>query len=190
MRGVTLVSQRFSRVLAGMLALSALAGCGGTSSRASTVIRAWTAAARARGQIEPYGNILARRLRETHVSGSAKSVGAYMTCPSGSDRMAYNETITVQPSESTTVPGLGRQLTAMLRAEGWTLISVDMTKMRLPLDSPPHPLYRISQRGLRGAANILPSPNSGAEALVFMHSSCFDAGPIAPSLGHGTPPLN
>lgn len=109
-------------------------------------------------------------------------MGTYLSCPAYARRAAYNETITARSAGPATVSRLDREVVAILTAAGWHLVSVDMAKMRLPLGSPPHPLYRISSHGMRGAANILRYAHVRAVALIFMHSPCFDASPIYTSL--------
>jgi hypothetical protein len=46
----------------------------------------------------------------------------------------------------------------------------------------------MTQHALHGAANILSHLASGAEAVVFINSPCFDAGPIRTTLEHETLP--
>jgi hypothetical protein len=40
----------------------------------------------------------------------------------------------------------------------------------------------MARLDLHGATNILPDPQVGAEALIFINSPCFNGGPIATSL--------
>jgi hypothetical protein len=87
--------------------------------------------------------------------------------------------ITVRADAPTTMAEMDRVITGLLRAEGWRLVSLDFAKVHLPLASTGHPLYDISQHGMKGAANILPYGPHSAGALVFMHSPCFAAGSLA-----------
>jgi hypothetical protein len=154
-------------------------GCGHAAAPGASLARTQTALARARSQVQPYADALAAAVKRLRLSRSPVVLGAYRSCPAGQHLVAYNDTITVTADAPTTMATMSRQIAGILHSEGWHLVSVDFSKVHLALADTNHPLYGMSQHGVKGAANILPYGNDKAEALIFMHSTCIDAGSLA-----------
>jgi hypothetical protein len=74
-------------------------------------------------------------------------------------------------------------MAAALNADGWSVIAVDIRKIRQPIPVT-HPIERITFGELHGALNIVPYAATGAEALMFLNSPCFDVGTLASELTH------
>jgi hypothetical protein len=166
-------------VFTGLLA----AGCGHGAGPSSSPARTRTEFAEARVEVTHYAETLTAAVRRTRLSRSPVALGSYRPCPrAGKNLVAYYETITVKSDMATTMPEMSREIARLLRSEGWRLVSVDFAKVHIALADTNHPLYNMSQHDMKGAANILPYGSDKSGAIIFMHSSCFDAGP----LGHAS----
>jgi hypothetical protein len=161
-----------------VLAGSLVTGCGHAAAP-KAALSSTQALVRERSQVQPYAEALAAAVRRSRISRSPVVLGAYRSCPAGKDHVAYNDTITVTGDAPATMSKMSREIAGILRSEGWQLVSVDFAKVHLALADTDHPLYDMSQDGIKGAANILPYGNDSAGALIFMHSPCIDAGSLA-----------
>ena len=162
-------------VLAGLLG----AGCGRTAAPDASLARTRAALAQARNEVRPYADALTSAVRRSRLSRSPVALGAYRSCATGHDLVDFNYTVTVRADAPTTMSDMSRQITGLLRSEGWRLVSVDFAKVHLALADTDHPLYGMSQHGMKGAANILPYGSNSAGAVIFMHSPCLKAGSLA-----------
>ncbi len=178
------------RVMTPYLLLCVLAswlvtGCGHTAAPKVALSSTQTALVRARNQVQPYAEELAAAVRRFRLSRSPVVLGSYRSCPAGKNLVAYNDTITVTGDAPATMSEMSREIAGVLHSEGWQLVRVDFAKVRLALADTDHPLYDMSQDGIKGAANILPYGNDSAGALIFMHSPCIDAGSLAAQIEQG-----
>lgn len=130
-------------------------------------------AAQVQNEVEGYATALVATLRRVHVSRVPGPAGTFVSCDSKKQRVAFNQAIMVRPGQPRPVSALGQLVAATLRHAGWSVISVDMTTMHVPLDSAPHPLYRLTMHDVSGAANIVPYSQTGSEALIFLNSACI-----------------
>lgn len=179
-----------TRVLAAYLVLCLLVGllgtgCGHTVAPEASLTRTRAGLVQTRGQVQPYAEALAAAVRRSRLSRSPVVQGSYRSCPAGKNFVAYNDAITVKGDAPATMSEMSREIAGILRSEGWQLVSVDFSKVHLALADTNHPLYDMSQDGIKGAANILPYGNDSAGALIFMHSPCIDAGSLAIQVEQG-----
>lgn len=174
-----------ARVLAGYPLLCLLvgilgSGCAGrTVAPGSSLVRTQAELAQGRGQVARRAEELAAAIRRSGLSHSPTVLGSYRACRAGKNLIAYNEAITVLADMPATVPGMSRDIVGMLRSESWQLVRVDFAKVHLALADTDHPLYDITQRGMKGAANILPYRRDRAAAIIFMRSPCVRGGSLA-----------
>lgn len=162
-------------VLAGWLA----AGCGHAAAPDSALRRARAELVQAHDQVQPYADTLAAAVRRTGVSRPPTVRGSYGSCPAGRNLVRYSAAITVTADGPATMSQMSREIAGILRGEGWHLVSVNFARVHLALADTDHPLYFLSQHGMNGAANILPYGRDSAGALIFMHSTCVNAGSLA-----------
>jgi hypothetical protein len=162
-------------VLVGLLGT----GCGHAAAPEASLTRTRAELAQTRSEVRPYAEALAAAVKRFRLSRSPVVLGAYRSCPAGKHLVAYNDTITVTADAPTAMSTMSREIAGILHSEGWHLVTVDFSKVHLALADTNHPLYYISQDGIKGAANILPYGNDKAGALIFMHSPCIDAGSLA-----------
>jgi hypothetical protein len=162
-----------------LLACGLVAGCGRSAAPATGLLRTRAELARARTEVSPCAAALTTAVRRSRLSRTPVALGGYQACARGRDRVNYTYTITVRADAPTTMAEMSRAISGLLRAEGWRLVPLDFATVHLPLASTNHPLYDISQHGMKGAANILPYGPHSAGALVFMHSRCLQAGSLA-----------
>lgn len=187
------------RLAIGLLAISYLAGCGGSHppasrsdprapSRPPALSRssAESAATHARNVVTSPVSALLRGLRDSQITGDAQLGGSYVSCGARME-VTYSVSITTPTIASMPVAVLTGKVAAILRAGGWRLTAVNLAQTSGPIQSQPHPDYRMKRPGLDGAANIIPGQTSGSQAIIFVNSACFYAGPIAAQL-EGTPP--
>jgi hypothetical protein len=195
-------SRQLLRVASGFVAISYLAGCGGShppasrsdpraSSQSAALSRAAaeSAATYARHVVASPVSALLQGLRDSRITSAAQVGGNFVACGGPRTELTYSDSITTPTIASMPVAVLTRKVVAILRADGWQLTSVNLAQMPGPVQSQPHPDYRMKRPGLDGAANILPGQTSGSQAIIFVNSACFNAGPIAAQL-QGTPPGN
>jgi hypothetical protein len=170
-------------------ALGALAACGAPSHGAdasrhstespATANRSWISG---RNEVEDYTSSLAGALQSAHLNRQPGLAGAFTACSGHADGVTYSEPMVVRPAGRLTLTALGHVIAQVLQQDGWHVLDVNMSAMHLPLGSQPHPLYRFSRIPLQGAANIVPFAATGAEAIMFVNSQCFDAGAAAEAL--------
>lgn len=163
----------------GLLAI----GCGSGAAPADPLAHTRANLILERSQVLPYARAFAAAAQRSRFQARPVQ-GAYRPCPAGKGRVAYQDTITVT-ANTTSVSDVTREITGILRSEGWRLVNVDFAKVHLALADTNHPLYDMSQDGMNGAANILGYGNATAGAIVFMHSQCVDAGSLATAVERG-----
>lgn len=129
--------------------------------------------AQIRNEVEGYANALVAALRPVHVSRVLGPAGIFVSCDSKKQRVAFSQAIMVRPGQPRPVSALGQLVAGALKHAGWSVVSVNMTTMHVPLDSTPHPLYRLRMHDVTGAANIVPYSQTGSEALIFLNSACI-----------------
>lgn len=154
-------------------------GCGQSVARETSLTNTRAELGRERGQVTHYAEELAAAVRRSGLSRTPVVLGSYRSCRAGKDLMAYIEVITVRADMPATVSEMSRDILGLIRTEGWQLVRVDFARVHLALADTDHPLYDMSQRGMKGAANILPYRGNSAGAIIFMHSSCVRAGSLA-----------
>lgn len=184
-----------SRARSASLALCALAvslatGCGHFASGDSALAQTHAELTRARRQVQGYAREFAAAIRKSQLSRSPIVLGSYISCPgseSGGSMVTYRETVTATPSARATMAQASHEISGILHAEGWRLVSIDFARVHLGLADTNHPVFKISQGGMEGAANILPYGGGGrAGAIVYMRSPCVNAGSLTlphPSTG-------
>jgi hypothetical protein len=164
---------------AGMLAClligGLLTGCGETTVRDASLTGTRAELTRARGEVRSYAKALAAEVEASRISYSPVVLGGYSSCPREKAHVTYGDTITVRAAAPATLSVMSREIARILRSEGWRLVSVDFAKVHLALADTNHPLYYMSQHGIKGAANILPYGKDSAGAVIFMHSPCLRA---------------
>ncbi len=181
-RAVTVVSAGLTPVLAAGCAASSAAPPHAASTPTTQLAQIRGEALEMKQGTVSYSGTIARTIRLVNIEADPALGGSYLPCATRSTRLKFTEAITVRPSAATTTGQLTSKIVAVLHADGWQLVNVDMSKMRLPLGALPHPLYRMHRSGFTGEANILPYPQRGAEALIFVNSACFEAGSASQSL--------
>jgi hypothetical protein len=169
---------------AGRLALGILgsalimfgAGCASTPSRGDLTAEVSTA----QQQAEQPVAAIARLLGQHQLAVSVKLSGSFSGCRPSRTRVSYDAQLTMLPRARVSTSQLNRTLVDVMRAVGWRLQWVDVS--RGPVRTAPHPAYLLSRAHLHGAVNILPTRSGGAQALAFISSPCFDAGNSASKL--------
>ncbi len=152
------------------------AGCASAPSRGDLTAEVSTAQQQAE---QPVAAIV-RALGQHQLAVSVKLIGSFGGCRPGRTRVSYDAQVTMLPRVRTSTSQLNRTLVDVMRAAGWRLQWVDVT--RGPVRTAPHPAYLLSRANLHGAVNILPTRSGGAQALTFISSPCFDAGSSASRL--------
>jgi hypothetical protein len=145
-------------------------------------MRAASAAERARAGVEPQARALLRGLRSVRILPFKPVTGSYVPCGVRSTRLLYSADIFAEPAVPLNMASLGREVAAVLRVQGWKVATVNLRGVHVPLPTVPHPAYQLSRAGLQGVINILPRHRTGSQALVFVQSPCFDAGPMSGGL--------
>jgi hypothetical protein len=172
-----------SRLIAASTLLCLLAvGCGGTAAPQAALSRANAQLAEGRSALKAKADMLVAAASRLRLTGPPAMSGGYRSCLAGPDLVSYNYAISITPSGAVNAPQMSREVAGMLRSEGWRLVSVDFSKVKLALADTDHPLYRISQDGMQGAANILPYRGDTTGALIFMHSPCVNDSAVAATL--------
>jgi hypothetical protein len=172
---------------AGRLALGVLGGalivlgtgCASAPSRSALTAEVSTAQQQT---VQPVPAI-ARALGQHQLAVSVALSGSFSGCRSSRTQVSYDAEITMTPRTRTSISQLNRTLVNVMRAAGWRLQAVDVS--RGPVPTVPHPAYTLNRASLHGAVNILPARSGGAEALAFISSPCFDAGDSATKLERG-----
>ena len=126
---------------------------------------------------------IARALGQHQLAVSVTLSGSFNGCRPSRTRVSYDAQVTMLPRARASISQLNKTLVNVMRAAGWRLQWVDVT--RGPVRTAPHPAYILSRADLHGAVNILPTRSGGAQALVFISSPCFDAGDNASKLERG-----
>jgi hypothetical protein len=178
------------RVSTVFLLVLALVGCLGTGCGRATVpetplMHTRVELVQARSQVRFYAAALTAAVGRSRLSRAPAAFGTYRSCPSGKGQISYHDVITVTADVPATMSELSREIAAILRSQGWQLVSVDFAKVHLGLADTNHPLYDMRQHGISGAANILPYGSDSAGALIFMNSPCINAGSLAAQVVRG-----
>lgn len=127
---------------------------------------------------------LSRGAAQRHAGEVVELGAAFVACHRGSAQLRHSRTIAVRPSQRMSMPVLAARMVAAMLEAGWRVRSVSMTSMHIPAGAAPHPLYYVSRASTTGAVNVIPYTSTGAEAVVFINSPCFDAGPLYQTLQH------
>ena len=173
------------RVIAMLPLLLALAGwlasgCGHAADPESSLTHTRAELAHARSQVRSYAESMAGAVERARLPLHTRAaVGSYRSCGLGKGFVTYSETLTITADVPATMTEISQEIAGLLRAEGWSLVSVDFAKVHLGLADTDHPLYRMSQHGAKGAANIIPYQGDSAGALIFMSAPCIDASSLA-----------
>jgi len=167
---MTRVGTRSVRLLAGtipaVVAIAALAACGGGSSPAQE---------RAQSQALQAARTLTERLRTDQLVSSKGIVASYGKCDAGATHVQYVASQPLEPlGETLTQAQLSAQLVTKMSGLGWKLTQ----QPRAARDTI---FYTMAGHGLTGELYVNDS-GLGLNANLFVYSACFDAGSGAAGL--------
>jgi len=159
------------RILAAAAAFGVLTACAGQPVAPDTPAsaRPEMTAAQVLREVTASAVSLTHNLREAENLRATAGRTSSRCRPVPAAEVSYEADLTVRPERYLTVGKLLQVVTDVLQSAGW---HQKRSKERLPL-GPPHPVYLISQGSLTGVLNILPSAQTGAEGLIFIHSPCL-----------------